>query len=366
MDEVDIEDLTIEQYLRLTQENQIPKKIKDITIAKYVEYEKKMSGNHISNTKTYLPTYFSKCAPTHDSIREFAHYFGPNQPGAESDCDSEEMEEEVEYMTNDEVVMSEQEKRTKPRKFLLLFIIDDHNLYAITTLEAKDNIMPLDVYKYLGLDKLRDAGTVENTTGTNEPLGAIDILVKFGTLEFLYMAHEEETFNPLEIGIDLFSYESPACLEFEQRSSYDVEEEYAREVGDPYSRRFDEYNRVFKNEIEHLSNEYILRIGKKGYVLDDVWEKCQQNYKKINKAWHDEAYEEDEMWRFIQLIHYKNRKESSYAVTTTVLLEGMININRGLIQAIPTSLPPQPIGEATKASNLQRIPPGVQGRSHFT
>ncbi|GJV74039.1 RNA-directed DNA polymerase, eukaryota, reverse transcriptase zinc-binding domain protein [Tanacetum coccineum] len=41
-------------------------------------------------------------------------------------------------------------------------------------------------------------------------------------------------------------------------------------------------------------------------------------------------------------------------------------INRGLIQAIPTSLLPQPIGEATKASNLQRIPPGVQGRSHFT
>ncbi|GJS30391.1 reverse transcriptase domain-containing protein [Tanacetum coccineum] len=41
-------------------------------------------------------------------------------------------------------------------------------------------------------------------------------------------------------------------------------------------------------------------------------------------------------------------------------------INRGLIQAIPTSLPPQPIGEATKASNLRRIPPGVKGRSHFT
>ncbi|GJV86108.1 hypothetical protein Tco_1526006 [Tanacetum coccineum] len=38
---------------------------------------------------------------------------------------------------------------------------------------------------------------------------------------------------------------------------------------------------------------------------------------------------------------------------------GLIPINRGLIQAIPTSLPPQPIGEATKASNLQRILPGV-------
>ncbi|GJW22102.1 hypothetical protein Tco_0032724 [Tanacetum coccineum] len=32
--------------------------------------------------------------------------------------------------------------------------------------------------------------------------------------------------------------------------------------------------------------------------------------------------------------------------------EGSILINRGLIQAIPTSLPPQPTGEATKASNL--------------
>ncbi|GJY08746.1 hypothetical protein Tco_0375800 [Tanacetum coccineum] len=280
MDEVDIEDLTIEQYLRLTQENQTPKKIEDMTIAEYVEYEKKMNENHISN-KSYLPTYFSKSTPTHDPIWEFAYYFGPNQPDAELDCDSEDMEEEVEYMTDDEVVMSEQEecnhgytqnirhfeekddvdkwlnaeitkqmsmqgventedvlisiiksikkemkddimkkqfeasttsisnetssiasnevekddnhtfttascllpKELSPGSFLLPFYIDNHSLYAITTLEAKDNIMPLDVNKYLGLDKFRDAGTVENTTGTNEPLATIDILVKFRTLE---------------------------------------------------------------------------------------------------------------------------------------------------------------------------------------
>ncbi|GJS19068.1 reverse transcriptase domain-containing protein [Tanacetum coccineum] len=41
-------------------------------------------------------------------------------------------------------------------------------------------------------------------------------------------------------------------------------------------------------------------------------------------------------------------------------------INRGLLQAIPTSLPPQPIREATKASNIRRIPHRVQGRSRFT
>ncbi|GKE21775.1 hypothetical protein Tco_1433287 [Tanacetum coccineum] len=38
---------------------------------------------------------------------------------------------------------------------------------------------------------------------------------------------------------------------------------------------------------------------------------------------------------------------------------GSIPINKGLSQAIPTSLSPQPIGEATKAFNLRRIPPGV-------
>ncbi|GJZ69408.1 hypothetical protein Tco_0632958 [Tanacetum coccineum] len=320
MDEVDIEDLTIEQYLRLTQENQTPKKIENMTIAEYVEYEKKMGENHINNTKTYIPTYFSKCAPTHDSIREFAHYFGPNQPDAESDCDSEDMEEEhfkekddVDKWLNAEItkhlsiqgventedaliniiksikkemkddIMKKQielsianidnktsfianskvdtgDDNTSPTasfllpkelslgSFLLPFNIDDHNLYAITTLEANDNIMPADVYKYLGHNNLHESDR-----------------------EFI--------FNEMIL------------------DSYDVEEEYAKEIGNPYSRRFDEYNMVFKNEIEHLSNKYILRIRKKGYVLDDVWGKCQQNYKKINEAWHDEAYEEDKMWR---------------------------------------------------------------------
>ncbi|GJW09290.1 hypothetical protein Tco_1575117 [Tanacetum coccineum] len=81
MDRVDIDNLTIEQYLRLTQKSQTPKKIEDMTIVEYLEYEKKVNENHISNSKSYLPTYFGK-----------------------------NMEEEVEYMTDDEVVVSEQEE----------------------------------------------------------------------------------------------------------------------------------------------------------------------------------------------------------------------------------------------------------------
>ncbi|GJS78564.1 phospholipase-like protein [Tanacetum coccineum] len=462
-----------------------------------------------------------KVQKTHDPILEFAHYFDPNQPGTESDYDSKDIEEEVEYMADDEVVMNEQKednhgyslntqhleekdvvdkwlnteitkhmsmqgvkdikdalisiiksirqemkedimkrqfeasaasvgdevssiannkvdkeddktsnttpcrlpKELSPGGFLLPLNINNHSFYATTTLDAKNNIMPQRVYECLGLDKLRGANTIENTTGTNEPLGTINTLVKFGELEFLcnfvikmvegviilgrpflesthaqidvfneeisfeigseknkfnidsyqsiekiYMVsfrQEEETFNPLEIGIDLFSYEYPACLEFEQRTrsygtpnlqdeiaepislspdrrglgtlrlwicfrdherravkgsymgfadflqghreqgenkqlpirprpcnysfeewlkirighndlhefdrefifnewildSYDVKEEYAREIGNLYSRRFDEYNR------------------------------------ETNESWHDEGYEEDVMWR---------------------------------------------------------------------
>ncbi|GJW00992.1 hypothetical protein Tco_1556243 [Tanacetum coccineum] len=79
--------------------------------------------------------------------------------------------------------------------------------------------------------------------------------------------------------------------------SFDIEEEYAKEIRNPYSGRFDEYKQVFNNEVEHLSNEYNLRIGKKGYVLDDVWEKCEQYHRIIIDPWHDESFKEDELWR---------------------------------------------------------------------
>ncbi|GJS59077.1 RNA-directed DNA polymerase, eukaryota [Tanacetum coccineum] len=73
--------------------------------------------------------------------------------------------------------------------------------------------------------------------------------------------------------------------------------------------------------------------------------------------------------RLIFICYAVTMKIHKYGMKITYiwkLYEGSIPINRGLIQAIPTSLPPQPIGEATKASTLRRIPPGVQGRSHFT
>nr|GEX58476.1 RNA-directed DNA polymerase, eukaryota, reverse transcriptase zinc-binding domain protein [Tanacetum cinerariifolium] len=54
---------------------------------------------------------------------------------------------------------------------------------------------------------------------------------------------------------------------------------------------------MFDNEVEQLSNEYTLRIIKKGYVLDNVWEKCEQYHRKIIDSWHDKGFKEKELWR---------------------------------------------------------------------
>ncbi|GJV14066.1 hypothetical protein Tco_1359389 [Tanacetum coccineum] len=278
----------------------------------------------------------------------------PRVHGTKFDCDSEDMEEEAEYMTDDEVVMSEQEecnhgvenmkdalisiiksirqemkddimkrqfeasttsasdevssiasnevdnaddntsntapcrlpKELSPKSFLLPFSINNHNLYA-TTLVAKGSLRMWICF--------RDH---ERQTVKGSYMGFADFLqVPYGQ-QNIDNTTWERRMDEIKIGHNnLHESDREFILNKWILDSYDVEEEYAREIGDPYSRRFDEYNRVFNNEIEHLSNEYILRIGKKGYVLDDVWEKCQQNYKKTNEAWHDEAYEENEMWR---------------------------------------------------------------------
>ncbi|GKC68999.1 hypothetical protein Tco_1114882 [Tanacetum coccineum] len=106
-----------------------------------------MNMNHISNAKSYFPTYFGKSTLTHDPILEFT----PNQLGTESDYDSEDLDEEVEYMTDDEVVMSEQEESNQG--------------YTQNTqhLEEKDDVekwLNSEITKHMsmqGVDNMKDA-----------------------------------------------------------------------------------------------------------------------------------------------------------------------------------------------------------------
>ncbi|GJZ78800.1 hypothetical protein Tco_0643637 [Tanacetum coccineum] len=279
MDGVDVEDLTIKQYLRLTQESQTPKKIEDMTITEYLEYEKLMNMNNISNAKSYLPTYFSekekddvdkwlnaeitkhmsmqRLENMNDALitiiksikQEMKDDIIKNQFEASTASVSDETSSiasnEVEKYDNNTLntTSCRLPKELRLGSFLLPFNIDNHNFYAITTLDAMDNIVPLKVYEYLGLDKfivikMADDAIILGIPFLKSTRAQIDVFneeisfeigsekFKFSInshqcIEKIYMVdigQEEETFNPLEIRIDLFSYESPACLEVEQRT----------------------------------------------------------------------------------------------------------------------------------------------------
>ncbi|GKB07423.1 hypothetical protein Tco_0835707 [Tanacetum coccineum] len=116
MEGINIDDLTIEQYLRLTQENQTPsmvKKDEDMTIAEYIEYKKRMKRQYSRNSGSYFPTYSGHCTSSNNTTIEFPcnTYFNPIQPNTEFNYDFEDMEldEEAGYTTDEKSVVSEHE-----------------------------------------------------------------------------------------------------------------------------------------------------------------------------------------------------------------------------------------------------------------
>ncbi|GJZ05379.1 hypothetical protein Tco_0538654 [Tanacetum coccineum] len=46
-------------------------------------------------------------------------------------------------------------------------------------------------------------------------------------------------------------------------------------------------------EIDKLADEYELGIGKKGHILDNIWEYCNQVHNK-NYGWHNHEFENEE------------------------------------------------------------------------
>ncbi|GKE67494.1 hypothetical protein Tco_1521655 [Tanacetum coccineum] len=50
--------------------------------------------------------------------------------------------------------------------------------------------------------------------------------------------------------------------------------------------------------------EYELRIENKGYILDDIWEKCEQACGGTLESWYEEGLEEEEKRKCLDGIHY--------------------------------------------------------------
>ncbi|GKD05510.1 hypothetical protein Tco_1180484 [Tanacetum coccineum] len=65
-------------------------------------------------------------------------------------------------------------------------------------------------------------------------------------------------------------------------------------ANDPRAKSFDDYKRMFDLEIDQLTDEYELGIGKKGHMLEDIWEYCEQVLGDNTYWWHDHGLEENE------------------------------------------------------------------------
>ncbi|GJX44262.1 hypothetical protein Tco_0260938 [Tanacetum coccineum] len=61
----------------------------------------------------------------------------------------------------------------------------------------------------------------------------------------------------------------------------------------PTHRSFDDYKWEFNLEIDKLADEYELGIGKKGHILDHIWEYCNQVHNK-NYELHNYEFENEE------------------------------------------------------------------------
>ncbi|GKD48528.1 hypothetical protein Tco_1277504 [Tanacetum coccineum] len=49
-----------------------------------------------------------------------------------------------------------------------------------------------------------------------------------------------------------------------------------------------------KTTLDMLANEFELSIGKKGYFMDDIWEKCERVHERTPYPWHDGGHKEEE------------------------------------------------------------------------
>ncbi|GKA25516.1 RNA-directed DNA polymerase, eukaryota, reverse transcriptase zinc-binding domain protein [Tanacetum coccineum] len=207
MGEIDISTLTVEQYFRMIDENHAPgmvneefgrtmeKDIEDMTIVEYIKYEAEMKRQSWRDSQSYFPTKYDNWM--------------------------RELDEEINYMSDEESLMSEQgtvvnvlvkiDKFVSPCDFV---VIDMSGICGEMMILGKPFLATIHAQIYVFNGEI-SFGTSEdrvkfNVNRISHHSNAI--------LEKVYMTTEKESFNPLEIEDGLFSYESPACLQFEQNT----------------------------------------------------------------------------------------------------------------------------------------------------
>nr|GEU30094.1 hypothetical protein [Tanacetum cinerariifolium] len=111
-------------------------------------------------------------------------------------------------------------------------------------------------------------------------------------------------------------------------------------VKDPQSRSFDDYKWMFDLEVDQLADEYELGIGKKGHMLDDIWENCRKVQGDNTYYWHDQKSKEEERRELIinleeydlPMVHVETLELKSYSFDSG---ENFICVTKELMDALP-------------------------------
>ncbi|GKC14722.1 hypothetical protein Tco_1011504, partial [Tanacetum coccineum] len=179
-------------------------------------------------------------------------------------------------------------KELNPGSFTLPYTIGSLNLYVMADLGASVIIMPRLIFEHLRLANLKETdmlvvradmtekallGIVENVlidVFREISLGFREDRVLFDMdgnvchsnilVEKVYMTNSiqnKEPFNPLEIGEDLFSYESPSCLQFEQHTRF---------CDDESIDTVDSSNDMQEPEVEHKEVDNLEKITSRWHV----------------------------------------------------------------------------------------------------
>ncbi|GJV42165.1 BYPASS-related protein [Tanacetum coccineum] len=240
-------------------------------------------------------------------------------------------------------------KELNPGSFTPPCAIDKFNFYAMADLGASINVMPKSIFEHLHLTNLKKTnmlyemadmskkahlGIVENVLlpfmrknifGKNEDRISFDTMRKDysytnlseknfmvrpqspghsdNQIDYEELASSQESNKPrprdytfrewtlIKVGhTDISEPVKKALLKlwlidcFQDNSAF---------VNIPTHRSFDDYKWEFNLEIDKLADEYELGIRKKGYILDNIWEYCNQVHNKNNK-WHNYEFENKE------------------------------------------------------------------------
>ncbi|GJZ10482.1 hypothetical protein Tco_0545241 [Tanacetum coccineum] len=211
----------------------------------------------------------------------------------------------ISFLSDSEVAQNEEERTTEvlqcrlppkelnSRNFTLPCTIGNFNFYDMADLGASVNVMPRNISEYLSLANLRNTNLLVEMADMTKKAPLVlyggcplnDLIWGQSYVEwYRENSHDNKT--------------RPRDYTFRERMMVKVGHTNVNELvkkallkswvincfeetldpnKDPMERSFDDYKWVFDGEIEQLADEYELGIGKKGHILEIIWE----SYKKI-------------------------------------------------------------------------------------